>query len=541
MEYADIILKSNAVFTGCDDEPFRGGVAVKGNRIIAVEKGDDIDAYKGDGTKVYEYGDNLIMAGFVDGHDHLWWGAVADSDHAVDITASTSEEEAVAMIKKYADEHPEEPRIRGYGWFPANWNDAPLPSKKSLDEIIPDKPVYMNSADAHTAWLNSKALEESEYTPDMEVIAGAIGVDENGEMNGIIYEPDAMANALNNFYDFPPDQIEEIMHNFMKGLASKGVTSLSEMSADDYTDMFYNRYKVFKKMSDAGDFTSRVHCYTAFMRRTDFSDAVKWKEEFNTPTFRVVGVKGFLDGVTSTYTALLLAPYADRPDTTGEGAPLDNQESLTASVIAANAAGLPVRIHCIGDGAVRMALDAYEKSLKVNGNHGLANTVEHIESIDPADIPRFKELGVVASMQGEHLPQENNEKVTRIGVERCRYEWPWRSLLDAGARLALGTDFPVVYYNQFPGIHATVARKNYDGSPAGVENGEYLTVAEALKAVTMGSAYVYGRDHELGSLEPGKLADIIVMDRDLFTVPVDDIKDTNILLTVMDGNVVYEA
>ena len=166
---------------------------------------------------------------------------------------------------------------------------------------------------------------------------------------------------------------------------------------------------------------------------------------------------------------MLLAPYADRPDTIGDGAPLDNQESLNASVIAANAAGLPVRIHCIGDGAVRMGLDAYEESIKVNGRHGLINTIEHIETIDPADIPRFAQLGVVASMQGEHLPQENNEKVTRLGEERCRYEWAWRSLLDAGAKLALGTDFPVVYYNQFPGIHATVARKNYDGSPAGVE------------------------------------------------------------------------
>lgn len=541
MEFADIILKSNAVFTGCEDEPFAGGVAIKGNKILAVEKGDGIDAFKSGETKVYQYGDNLIMAGFVDGHDHLWWGAVADSDHAVDITASTSEEEAVEMIKKYAEEHPEEPRIRGFGWFPANWNDAPLPTKKSLDKAVPDRPVYMNSADAHTAWLNTKALEESGYRPDMKVAAGSIGVDENGEMNGLIYEPDAMENALNNYYDFPDDQIRSIMHDFMKGLASKGVTSLSEMSADDYVEMFHHRYQVFKEMAEAGEFTSRVHAYTAFMRRTDFTEAVKWKEEFNSPTFRVVGVKGFLDGVTSTYTGLLLAPYADRPDTIGDGAPLDNQESLNASVIAANAAGLPVRIHCIGDGAVRMGLDAYEESIKVNGRHGLINTIEHIETIDPVDIPRFAQLGVVASMQGEHLPQENNEKVTRLGEERCRYEWAWRSLLDAGAKLALGTDFPVVYYNQFPGIHATVARKNYDGSPAGVENGEYLTIAEALKANTLGSAYVYGRDHELGSLEPGKLADVIVMDRNLFDVPVDDIKDTKILLTVMDGNVVYEA
>ena len=187
-----------------------------------------------------------------------------------------------------------------------------------------------------------------------------------------------------------------------------------------------------------------------------------------------------------------------------------------------------------------MALDAFEESIKVNGRHGLVNTIEHIETIHPDDIPRFKELGVVASMQGEHLPLEMNEKIIRLGEERCRYEWAFRSLVDAGARLALGTDYPVVRYNQFPGIYATIARKNYDGSMAGVDNGESLTLPEALKANTIGSAYVYGREKELGTLEVGKLADVIVTDRNLFEIPVDEIKDTKILLTVMDGNVVYE-
>lgn len=479
------------------------------------------------------------MPGLIDGHDHLWWGAVADSEHVVDLTSSTSEEEAIEMIKKYAVEHPEEKRIRGFGWFPANWNDAPLPTKKTLDEAVPDRPAYMNCADAHTLWVNSLALEESGYTPDMELAAGSVGVDENGEMNGLIYEPDAMAYGWKNFYDFPEEQIRTIMKNFMKGLAAQGVTSLSEMSADEYTDYFHDRYLVFKDMAESGEFTSRVHAFTAFMRKTDFTEAVKWKEEFNSSTFRVTGVKGFLDGVTSTYTGLLLEPYTDRPDTTGEGVPLDTQESLNASVIAANAAGLPVRIHCIAEGSVRMALDAFEESLKVNGKHGLVNSIEHIETMHPDDIPRFRELGVVASMQGEHLPLEMNEKVARLGEERCRYEWPFRSLADAGAVLAFGTDFPVVYYNQFKGIYAAVARKNYDGTTAGVDNGENLTLPEALRANTIGSAIVYGRDDEIGTLEAGKLADVIVLDRNLFTADVEEIKDAEVALTVMDGNVVY--
>lgn len=541
MNKADIVIKSNAVFTACGDETFKGGVAIKGNRILDVMEGDEIDQYIGEETEIYDFEDKLLMPGLMDAHDHLWWGAVADSKHVVNLTSSSSEEEAVAMIKKYAEEHPEEPRIRGFGWFPANWNDAPLPKKKSLDKAVPDRPAYMNCADAHTCWLNSLALEEAGYTPDMKLEAGSVGVDENGEMNGLIFEPDAMAYAWRWFYDFPDDQIEEIMGNFMSGLAKMGVTSLCEMSADEYDEFFHHRYQIFKKMADTGKFTSRVHAYTAFMRKTDFKLTKAWQEEFNSPVFAICGVKGFLDGVTSTYTGLLLEPYTDRPDTIGVGVPLDDQKSLNASVIAANAAGLPVRIHCIAEGSVRMALDAYEASLKANGQHGLVNSIEHIETMHPEDIPRFAELNVVASMQGEHLPLEMNEKIVRMGEERCKYEWPFRSLADAGTVLAFGTDFPVVYYNQWPGIYAAVARKNYDGSCAGVDNGEKLTLAESIRANTIGSAYTLGRDKELGTLEAGKLADVLVVDRNPFDGPEDDIQNVKAILTIMDGKVTYKA
>lgn len=537
---ADIVLKSNVIFTAADNGLMSGGIAVKGNKIIAVGDADEIDRFVSADTEVYDFTDKLIMPGFIDGHDHLWWGAVACSDHMVDLTASRSEEEAVEMIKKYAETHPDEKRIRGFGWFPANWGDAPLPTKESLDRIIPDRPAYMNCADAHTCWLNSKALEEAGYSPDMELKGGAVGVYENGEMNGIIYEPDAMIHAWEKLYDFPEEEIADITRHFMKGLAECGVTSLSEMSADEYKDFYHNRYRVFGSMADNGEFTSRVHVYTAMMGHTDFTEAKKWQAEFDSPYFRISGLKGFLDGVTSTYTGYMLEPYTDRPDTCGEGVPLATKESLEASVIAGNAAGLPVRIHCIGDAAVRMALDAFEASVRVNGRHGLRNSIEHIETIDPADLKRFRELDVIASMQGEHLSMDSNEKLARAGRERCRWEWPFRSLLDAGATLAFGTDFPVVKYNQLPGIWAAVTRKNYDGSPAGADNNENITLEEALTANTLGSARVYGREHELGTLEAGKLADVIVLDRNLFDIPADEIRDAKVILTVMDGQVTFE-
>ncbi|MBP3384729.1 MAG: amidohydrolase family protein, partial [Firmicutes bacterium] len=182
----DMILKSNAIFTGAGDDVISGAVLIEGNKIAGVVSAQEAEAYKTEDTVVYEYEDKLIMPGLVDGHDHLWWGAVANSDHMVDVTPSRSEEECVQMIREYAESHPDEKRVLGFGWFPANWNDAPLPTKISLDEAVPDRPAYMLAADAHTCWLNSKALEESGYTPDMKVGGGSIGVFENGEMNGLI-------------------------------------------------------------------------------------------------------------------------------------------------------------------------------------------------------------------------------------------------------------------------------------------------------------------------------------------------------------------
>ena len=537
--FADKIIKSNAVFTGLQDGPFSGGVAIADGKIQAVDSTDDLDQLIGPDTEVFDYGDNLIMPGLIDGHEHLWWGAVADSRYMVDISTSTSEEEAVEMIKAFAEANPEFPRVRGFGWFPATWNDAPLPTKESLDAIVPDRPVYMICADCHTIWMNTLALKEAGYTPDSTFDGGHMGLMEDGELNGLAFEPAALEPAWQKLYDFPEDQIAEIIEGFMRGLASQGVTSISEMSADGYEDIYYKRHKVFKGLDEQGRLTTRVHLYTKFKGMENFDITKEWQKEFCSPKFRLVGLKGFLDGVTSTYTALLLAPYEDNPSTCGDGCPLIQQDALNAGVVEANRVGLPVRLHCIGDGAVRMALDAFEVSIKANGRHGLPNTIEHIESADPADIPRFVELDVIASMQGEHLPQENNEKLIRIGEERCRYEWPFRSIVDTGATLAFGTDFPVVQYNQFPGIYAGVARRNYDGSIAGADNGEKLTLAEALSANTFGSAKVYGRADELGTLEPGKLADIIVLDRDLFSVPEEEIKDAEVVLTMVDGEITY--
>lgn len=535
---ADIILKSKTLFNGKDKRPFPGIVAIKGNTISYV--GPETDKYTDHQTKVIECGSKLIMPAFIDAHMHYFSGAISASDHmCTEIIKSTSEEECAAMIQKYAQAHPQEERIRGMGWFPANWGDAPLPTKLSLDKAVPDRPVYLLAADAHTCWLNSKALEEAGINPQMKPRSGAVGIDQWGELTGLLFEPDAYKPALEKIMDLKPEVMQEINKEFIGQLNACGITAVSEMTADDYEETTYKNYDAVKALEEAGELTCRIHLFAKLDGYTDFSPAVELQKQYSTDKVRFSGVKGLLDGVTSTFTGLLLEPYEDKPETCGIGVPLAKPEDNEQYVIAANKAGLPVRLHCIADGAVRMGLDFFEASLKANGTHGLENTIEHIETIHPDDIPRFAELSVVPSMQPYHLVLDYNEKIRRVGKERCRWEWPHKTILEQGGALAFGTDYPVVHFNPFPNIYAAVTRCDSDGMPTGANPQECISLADALAAYTCGAARAYSRK-DMGRLEEGMLADIIVIDRNLFEVDPVEIKEASVELTIMDGNVVFK-
>lgn len=539
MMNADLVLKSKNIFTSLSDESFPGGVAVKGNRIIAV--GPDIDCFIEEQTEVKDYGDKLIMPSFIDAHMHYFQGVIASSDHMCDELIDThSEEEAVAMMKKFAAEHPDEKRVLGFGWFPTMWNDAPLPTKCSLDEAIPDRPAYLISADFHTLWLNTPGLEEAGITPDREPERGYYGRFENGELNGLLHEPDACAPAMGKVMDFAPEELKHLHKSFMKKINACGVTSISDMSIPTYSDATYHDYSIIRDMDRSGELTCRLHTYTRLSGYKKGDPVLSYKDEFYSEKLRWNGLKDFVDGTTSTYTAYFLEPYSDKPETCGINAPMINYEDAVQSIIDANSDGLSVRLHCIGDAAVHMGLDMYEESARVNGAMSFCNTIEHIEMIDPEDIPRFKEIGnVIPSMQPMHLPIDKDEKVLRCGMKRARWEWAFRSILDVGGQIAFGTDYPVVGFDPFPGIMAAVTRLNPDGSPASVNPEECITLPEALIAYTKSAAHAYNRD-DIGVLEEGKLADIIVVDRDLFSTPLLEIGDAKVELTIMDGKIVYE-
>jgi predicted amidohydrolase YtcJ len=543
-EKADFVLVSNAVFTGLNNAPQPASVVVKGNKIMDVLTGglDHAAGLLGTDTKIYNFGDKLIMPGFMDAHVHFFMGAFVASEHMnTEISKSSSEEDCVRIMVDYSKQHPDLPRVCGMGWFPANWNDAPLPTKTSLDAAFPDKPAYLICADAHTAWLNSKALDECGITSETIVECGEICKDNQGQPNGILKEMAGFI-AFGKMMNLPTNEIKAMQEAFLKSVISNGITSIGDMSAYELNDDTIGLFEAGKELERDDKLPVRLHLYPALGTNPDYENIKKYKETFDSEKILIAGLKGFVDGVTSTYTGLLLEPYTDKSGTNGHAN--YSSEVYEKCITMANAAGLGVRLHCIADGSVRLALDCFESSNRANGNtenyQGIPNTIEHCENVHPDDIPRFHDLGVIPSMQPYHLTLDNNEKAGRIGIERCKYEWPHKSLLEAGARLAFGSDYPVVGFNPFAGIYAAITRCDDQEIPTGVNPDQKISLAEALRAYTLGSAYAYGRQKDLGTLEKGKLADIIVVNNNPFKIEIDEIKNCYADVVFMDGKMEYD-
>lgn len=534
------IIKSQQVFTGLMDKPQPAMILVNGSEIEAVLPEEaDLDRYGN--IPVKDYGDSLIIPSFLDAHTHMFSGAIDASDYVCDTLGECkSQEECVERIKAYAKEHPNQRRIRGVGWFVGAWNDAPLPDKRSLDAAIPDRPVYLLCADSHSMWLNTKAMEEVGFSSDFDVENGEVCRFADGSLTGLFIEPAAYAPAMEKYMEFSATEMLDIHRGFQKKLASYGVSAVSEMFADDYTEDTKRRYEQLVRLDEEEGLCAQTFIYTKLFDYTDFTPFFKMRDEVRSEHVHIAGVKGFIDGVTETYTGLLLEPYTDKPETCGEGLPLHPKELMQQEIIAANRAGIQVRLHCIGDGAVRMALDMYEEAEKQTGVKDLCNTIEHIENIHPDDIDRFAELDVIPSMQPYHVTLSNGGKVWRLGEERCKLEFPIRTISDRGGKIAIGTDYPVVTINPFYTIYAAVTRCDDEGKPTGCNSAtEKLPLAQVLKAYTAGAAQVYHASDRMGTLEPGKMANILVLTKNLFEIPVEQIRDTRVSVNYFEGREVY--
>lgn len=533
---ADIVLSSDAIFTGLTHEPTSGAIAILDDKILSVGSKAEIEPFIGSGTKVYNYGNQLIMPGFHDFHLHIMFSALSLT--SINLFEARSAQEVAAKVLEFSKECPEEEWIIGMQWDAGYWHDKQGPHYRILDAVIPDRPVVLFHAEGHYTWVNSKAMELAGVTEDIrDPDFGRYERDKNGLLTGILYE-DAQQIVLKEALRLTQNKKETILKEFLRLLSQYGITSVNDLFAP--IDDFLQDYDLFEKLDKQGELTTRFHITPELDGNLDKAQTLRNKYESRKLQFS--GLKQFVDGTVTGHTAYFLKPYSDQLDICGH--PALDPELLIDRVVKADELGFRIRFHAIGDGAIRLALDAFEEAERKNGKRDSRHSIEHIEVIDQDDIERFSKLGVIASMQPDHMAASSREVYSSIiGPEREKKVFLTKSLLNSGASLALGTDFPVsISLNPMRQIYTAITRVDSSGNPQNTWHHEQkLTLAEALKAYTYGSAYGCFREHELGTLEAGKLADLVVLDRNLFDIPESEVLKTKVELTINDGKVVYKS
>ena len=539
MQRADLIITGDNIYTGLTATTHPGFVAIKDNKILKVSKEiEELTDYIDDNTEVQDFKDELIMPAFFDGHTHLILAGMYKT--FVNLGESKSEEEAAEMVSKFAETMEDAPWIIGFNWYHVFWENKVLPTKHSLDKYFPDRPVFLINAEAHGAWVNSKAMEICGIDKDTkDPNYGHIEKLENGEPSGFLFEA-ALGLIAVNALKFTVDQEKAFAQKYMESAAKFGITSVLDMQP--YFGVNLGKNETYQVLEKEGKLNLRVHCAPDLLG--DLNETLKCREKFASEKLKITHLKQFLDGVPTTYTALTIDEYSDKPGDTGTQ--LSDIDAIRAKVLEAHKLGFSVRLHACGDRAVRIALDCFEEAINKYGKNEARHGIEHIEGIHPDDIPRFKELGIIPSIQPEHLALtqkfSENPYLPRLGKEREKYLWAFKSLLNSAGVLSIGTDCPVVDNDPFLEIYRAVTRLHNDGKPEGGWNPqEKLTMAEALSAYTLGSSFGVGREKELGTLEEGKLADIVVLNQNLFTIDAEKIRETKVILTIMDGKMIYKA
>ncbi|WP_340372943.1 amidohydrolase [Peribacillus sp. FSL E2-0218] len=535
MGKADIVLSGQHVFTGLQDEPIQAAIAIKENKIMEIGSIEEITSLIGDQTKVYDMEDGLIIPGFHDFHMHIMMGSILQEDSAKLFTAA-SEEEAAKMVGEFAETRPNDEWIFGIGWDHTNWKNKVLPHRSTLDQYICDRPVLLFNAEVHYAWINSKAIEKIQLTrntPNPEY--GEIGKDENGELTGLLFEQ-AIGFASEHAYKLPKEKREKLFQVFLNETKRLGITSVNDLYGAKIAPNPLDDLEIFKEFDQKGLLTTRIHFSPEL--KMDLADAMELQTNYQSDKLTFSGLKQFIDGVVTSHTAFLLDHYKDRPDT--KGGTTYPAETIKQLVLRADKESFQIRFHAIGNGAVRLALDAFEDARNANGERDARHVIEHVEVLHPDDVHRFKELNVIASFQPKHIELMESEAYTaRISEKQQPLYYPVKTIVDTGAKIAFGTDFPVVPLNPMMGIYQAITRKDLAGKAW--QESEGITVAQALKSYTNIPAFGSFREKELGTLEAGKIADIAVLDKNLFSISTEEILETKVKMTVMDGKIVHES
>jgi hypothetical protein len=529
---ASLVLLNGKIFTVNDAQPRAEAVACLGSRIVAVGSNDEIRKWVGAGTEVIDLAGKLVLPGFNDAHVHFFDGG--QNLTGVHLRDAKSEDEFRRRIAAFAAKQPAGRWITGGLWDHDNWTPARLPTRQSIDAASAGHPLFVERLDGHMGLANSEALKLAGITRDTpDPPGGTIVRDAAGEPTGVLKD-----GAMERLYRAIPapsgDQIADAVRAAMRYAAENGVTSVQDMSAAPEI------LRVYQTLLARGELTVRIsgHQPLATWQRLA---AVGLHADFGGEKLHIGALKGFADGSLGSTTALFFEPYLDAPNTSG----LANSEMIPESkmqdhILSADRAGLQVAVHAIGDKANHMVLGMYEEAERQNGARDRRFRIEHAQHLLPADIPRFGKLHVIASMQPYHCIDDGRWAEKRIGPERAKTTYAFRALLDSGAVLAFGSDWDVAPMVPLLGIYAAATRRTLDGRhPDGWVPEQKITAAEAIRAYTMGSAYA-GFDEKIkGSIEPGKLADMVVVSDDILSIPAVEIEKTRVETTVFDGKVIY--
>lgn len=530
---ADLLITHAHVITADSANPQAESVAIVGPHIAFVGRNSDASHWRGPHTRVINAEGKTLMPGFIDSHFHLLGGSLdlgdiqlAGLDDLMAVTAAT---------QSFAQRHPQQEWLAGYGLKYNLIPGQPL-TRQHLDAVIADRPLILFAYDYHTAWVNTKALRRAALLHGGEILSpnSEIVMSADGTATGELRESGAVRHLTRLIPEPDAARKRALLQKGLALAAQCGITSVHNMDGDA------EQIALYAALEDANELTLRVYVPYSVQPATPpqaLAEAVAWREQYNSEMVRAGAAKFFMDGVIESYTGLLLDDYAGRPGYAGDAN--FTAEHFNHMAMEADRLGLQIFVHAIGDAAVRRTLDGYEAAQKINGRRDARHRVEHIELIHPDDLPRFAQLGVIASMQPVHAPRLADGFDVwpeRVGRERWARSFAWQFLREAGARLVFGSDWPVVTQNPILGLSAALNREAWaEGLPH-----HRQTLADTLMAYTRDAAYAEFQENVKGQLRVGHYADMVLLSADIFAVPPETIDQLQPVLTVCGGRVVYE-
>jgi len=541
---ADVIFIHGNIYTGVSDTSALAAgrraeaIAVRGDRILAVGDTNDILKLKGPGTQVIDLGGHFVMPGFNDAHLHL--ASAGFEKLSLNLVGVKDIEEFRGRIRARAEKSAPGEWIVGGGWDHTLWPVKELPTRWDVDEVAGQHPVFLQRVDGHIAVANTRALQLASITlASKDPAGGQIDRDASGQPTGILRETarDAVSAVIPKSTH---DQRRQAIEAALVDLRRWGVTSAQDNST-------WNDFQMYEELEREGKLTARISEWLAFDDPLATLQAHRAAHARSDSMLHTGMLKGFMDGSLGSHTAALLDPYADDPK--NSGLPQYDQAKLTQMAKERIDAGFQMGFHAIGDKGVQMALDAFAAAEKeardkkidaANGGQDFRLRIEHAQVTTPAQVAKFKELKVIASMQPNHLLTDMNWAKDRLGERRAAHSYAWAEFLKHGVTLAFGTDYPVEPVTPFRGLYAALTRKSENGKKEYFPE-QKLTIEQAIAAYTTGSAFAEFSEKDKGTLAGGNLADFAVLDRDITAVPAEKVLSTKVLRTVLGGKTVYEA